>query len=229
MIISIKCFGRELVWCDEFNGDSLDKTKWVMWVDKIRHDAENTEKAIIIRNGNLEIRPYSEGGKHFSMMITTEKMFEQAFGYFEVRAKLATESGAWSDCWLYNHDMLLDKGAEIDIFEHRFCNGLKKLLSHCVSQAIHFNGYSYKHENYASDSGIKENDFNIFGLEWTEKEYIFTINQVVSWRIDKGIVSAPRFIVLSVEIEDSPWAGIIPTKGYTGNSMMIVDYVRVYK
>jgi beta-glucanase (GH16 family) len=63
------------------------------------------------------------------------------------------------------------------------------------------------------------------GLEWTEREYVFTIDGRETWRTDKGVSGTPEYIILSTEV--GSWAGDI-RKAQLPDRVMF-DYVRVYK
>ena len=124
-----------LVWSDEFDDESLDPSKWT----EFRCDGD---RAVIrqggwwhtdfatIEDGCLHIsttyqtRGYG-GGKAgwYSCGICTTGLFEQTFGYFEIRCVLPKGEGMWSAFWLLPEDSShtvgnggLD-GAELDVME----------------------------------------------------------------------------------------------------------------
>ena len=67
--------------------------------------------------------------------------------------------------------------------------------------------------------------FNTYGLEWNEKEYIFYINGVESVRTSwqKGVSRAPEYIIISEELPNL----FTEQPGFT--TEFVVDYVRVYQ
>ena len=247
----------ELSWSDEFEGESLDFTKWDGHYfnngDTIvrRGSYWNTDLATV-REGNLHIatKYYPDGlnnnGKPgwYTCGIDTSRSFEQKYGYFEVRCILPKGSGQWSAFWMFcsgvtetGHDG--EKGAEIDIYESPYYYESDKLERNSVASNIHINGYGEAHRSkkvcraYVSANNPYE-EFNTYGLEWNENEYIFYINGVESGRTDFGVSKVPEWLILSVEVggeEGVPgegWAGSpIDTEG-NNLTDFIVDYVRVY-
>lgn len=244
-----------LVWSDEFDGDSLDSTKW-----QPLHG--NTERAVMrkggylhkdlveVKEGNLHIytRYYEDGlggGKpgYYSQILLTRDLYEQKYGYFEVRCILPKGAGQWSAFWMNSHtyanvDSSGRDGAEIDIFEspyyHR--NGL---MHNYISQNVHIDGYgedlkSCKLGVYPANNPYDE--YNTYGLEWNENEYIFYVNGKETSRTSFGGTSqTPQYMILSVEVggangvpDKSSWAGDM-NKNDCIPSEFIVDYVRAYQ
>jgi beta-glucanase (GH16 family) len=80
-----------LSWSDEFDGSSLDSSRWAHRASGPRHDGVLTPDAVSVGAGVLTIKTYTEGGTHYSGMISTHRRgsegFEQAYGYFEARIK----------------------------------------------------------------------------------------------------------------------------------------------
>ncbi len=77
-------------------------------------------------------------------------------------------------------------------------------------------------------------EFNTYGVEWTENEYIFYINGVETGRSSFGGISqVPEYLLLTVEVGGSngkakkSWAGDALSPN-AEPSDLIVDYVRVY-
>src|SRR6266446_7548496 len=75
----------QLKWADEFDGTQLDLQKWKIWLPGKRRDAINTPDAVTVADGRLTITTYTEGGKHYTGMISTQGIFETSFGYYEAR------------------------------------------------------------------------------------------------------------------------------------------------
>lgn len=243
-----------LVWEDNFDGDSLDRTKWSgMYFDG---DKTFTRKGgywnmsqIEVKDGNLHISTdyYENGldgnGKEgwYSAGIYTKGLFEQTHGYFEVRCILPEGNGMWSAFWLNGVNMAnVDgsgrDGAEIDVFESAFYGSPIKNM---VSSNIHFDGYEegLQSMNVCQPIITANNpyeEYNTYALEWNEDEYIFYINGIKTGSSSFGGTSlVDEFLLLSVEVggtngiaQDS-WAGDKLEKG-TQTTDFIVDYVRVY-
>ncbi len=216
----------QLVWNDEFEGDTLDDTKWEAAGDWERRDGWWMKKAVYLDGeGHLVISTEKDGDRYIDGCVRTRGRYEKAFGYFVARVKLHTQPGHWNAFWLYNdcQGNLGEgavNGAEIDIYE-------KPWLDDRVNHAIHWNGYGEEHQSvgYVSEvEGLMEG-WHTYALWWSEDAYIFLIDGQEVWRTSEGgICREPLYIKLSDEI--GSWAGDIAEADLPDNFM--VDYVRVY-
>ena len=103
-----------LTFQDEFDGSSLDKSKWN---DHIWYDLPSSTKDYGVSDGALKIWPQPDAlGEFKERIITTAKNFEQTYGYFEMEAKLPVGAGCWPAFWLLNSDSPPGE-PEIDIME----------------------------------------------------------------------------------------------------------------
>ena len=249
--------GRKLapVWADEFDGDTLDATKWKghscnAEEASVRRGSYWNTKTAFVKDGNLHIPVtyYPEGldgnGKPgwYTCGIDTKGLYEQKYGYFEVRCILPRGSGIWAAFWMLcdgmgNVDGSGRDGAEIDVFEAPFSAGKWDRM---VSSNIHIDGYGEAHQSvnvckayHLLNDPYRE--FNTYGLEWNEKGYTFYINGVKTGRSDFGGASAvPEYLILSVEVggenavPGESWAEGVLSDGDTPTDF-IVDYVRAYQ
>lgn len=209
----------ELIWEDEFEGEELDKTKWIYdwWVTE-RKGGYWHEDLVDVRNGNLVIttayyetppenyyedyfserddfKPYKEGW--YSGCISTMNLFEQRYGYFECRAILPKSTGMWSAFWMMNNQVVNvngsgQDGTEVDIFESMYYKDEWWGAGGCVISGIVYDGYGEAMQNDSIGKFFANNpyeEFNTYGLEWTPDEYIFYINGVETGRLSTGGVS----------------------------------------
>ncbi|MBO5359851.1 MAG: glycoside hydrolase family 16 protein [Clostridia bacterium] len=164
--------------------------------------------------------------------------FSQKFGYFECRCILPKGVDIWSAFWLmndgvYNEDGNGRDGTEIDIFES---DRYEKILNHSVTSNLHFDGYNEAHQKMGAKAFSTGNnpyeEYNTYGLEWNENEYIFYINGKETFRTDYGGVSQnEEYVILSVEMRGENG---IPSQRENApsqelESQFIVDYVKVYQ
>ena len=131
---------------------------------------------------------------------------------------------------VYNEDGNGKDGTEIDIFESD-CYGDR--INNAVTSNLHFDNYGDMHQKLGAKKflikGNPYEEYNTYGLEWNENEYIFYINGVESFRTDFGGVSQnEEYLILSLEVRGE--------NGVPQNEMnieeeyhFIVDYVRVYQ
>ena len=162
--------------------------------------------------------------------------FSQKFGYFECRCILPKGADIWSAFWLMNdgvYEVGNDgrDGTEIDIFESD-CYG--DFLENSVTSNLHFDGYGDYHQKHgATKIRLKNNpyeEFNTYGLEWNENEYIFYINGVETFRTDFGGVSQnEEYLILSVEMKGEEGIPSERENAPGEEAQFIVDYVKVYQ
>jgi beta-glucanase (GH16 family) len=246
-----------LSWADEFNGSSLDSTRWAHRASGARHDGVLTPDAVSVGAGVLMIKTYTEGGTHYSGMISTHRRgadgFEQAYGYFEARIKFHSAPGQWSSFWLQSPtiaDPIGDPataGVEMDVVEHRTrcvtapaptppatCSPTSD-MSDRSQQALIWDGYGPESQSTVKLTdplpGLGNDSWHTWALRWTPFELTFSYDNAVTWTMTRPISRHAQYLILSSEVGRF-FAGEIPAAGYgtraTSTTNMQVDYVRAY-
>jgi beta-glucanase (GH16 family) len=242
-----------LVWSDEFNaadGSRPDPAKWKFevggngWGNQELEYYTNRPENSFIRDGNLLIQALKEnftGPDHVtrdytSARITTQGLFEQAYGRFEARIKIPRGRGLWPAFWLLGNDIGTigwPASGEIDIMENI---GKEPSLVH---GSLHGPGYSGDRDytsEYKLPGGVSfADDFHVFAVEWEPKSVRFFVDQELyatftPARLPAGmkwVFDHPFFIILNVAV-GGDWPGP-PDATTTFPQTMLVDYVRVYK
>lgn len=236
--------GYELVFEDEFEGTSLDKSSWFTRGNGARRSGYNAESQVQVKDGNLVITgEYLEDGEYgegwYVGAIALNKLYCK--GYFEIRCICNSGTDFWSAFWIqaattdpYDHYESQGgvNGAEIDIFESLSADRKLKSARNAISSTIHCNGVDDDIENIDSlplgkfkGNNIYE-EYNTYGLEWTDDEYIFYVNGVETARssFGKGVCEVPEQVIVSLEI---PGNDINFDKDYS--TAFTVDYVRIYE
>ena len=215
----------KLVWNDEFNGVSLDTTKWGfrLHIMQTRHQTF-TNEGVEVKNGLLYLNLIEKNGQYYSPHLQTGEnyldrpgtpygngltwpigkikppKFMHKYGYYEIRCQLQKQSGWWSAFWLQSPvigSSLNPKraGVELDIMEN-FTRDNK------ISHNIHWNGYGADHKQKGSgDLPIKDTtkEFHTYGLEWNKSGYIFYVDGKESWKVDGPVSDVEQFILISTE------------------------------
>ncbi len=241
--------GYELVWHDEFNGSELDTTKWKHRGLGTRRGGTVTKDAISLDGeGNLLITTsITDSNNYFVGMIGTQETYNTTYGYFEARVKFGKRL-SWDSFWLqcptaYQAGPPSETGAEIDIFE--YTRGVKRLfggwdddgnviydtLGYEINHDIHWADNDGNMKGWGSHSSVVNDvsDYVTVAVKWTEKNYIFFVNDVMTYSTVKGVSGIDEYIILSVEPyfwEDLPDS---IRNGATVQDTFFVDYVRVYK
>jgi len=242
-----------LVWSDEFNGPDgsrPDAAKWKFEVggngwgnQELQYYTTRPENSFI-RGGNLVIQTLQESftgtdrvtRNYTSARMTTQGLFEQAYGRFEARVKIPRGQGIWPAFWLLGNDfgkVGWPACGEIDIMEN-----IGKEPS-TIHGSMHGPGYSGDFDFtsvYKLPGGVNFfDDFHVFAIEWepgTVRFYVdqelystFTPSRLPAGR--KWVFDHPFFIVLNVAV-GGLWPGL-PDSTTVFPQAMLVDYVRVYK
>lgn len=204
----------QLLFYDEFEGNSLDTTKWAL-VPEYNNRQERSswrDDVVSLRDGNLSVKLVRDtvlGEKYGSNQnnkdnwirgggIRTLKkdertiLYEHGFGYYEARIKFPVIDGTWGAFWLMSpySELILtnggEDGTEIDIIESI---GNEKGV---YNSALHWNGYDDKNHKSVSSktSNVKVNiydgEYHVFAVDWSPSEYVFYVDNNVLWRVDGG-------------------------------------------
>lgn len=187
---------RTLVWHDEFDNRSSIKKNWCFRTEMRSSDVSlNTdEKHIDVKNGQLELHTYRADGNDgidytIPQGLTTHGKMVFRRGYLEMRAKVPFRHGAWPSFWMLTYQPLRESKlkSEIDIFEifsstdTVVCNLHKYLLdengrsiAHCQLDG---NMVSKRHYTFPNSENLN-NEYHVYGMEWTDKDISFFIDDV---------------------------------------------------
>lgn len=243
----------DLVWSDEFD-NGFNSEIWQGHYVYGENDTQlrdvaywNRQQVSFTDDGYLQITvDYKENGPagpgYYSYGMETNpnknysgdhKGYEQLYGYFEIRCKMPKGKGINPAFWLLTDGMWDDDtdggltGAEVDVFETTTNLTEKDKKYNSVYQTIHVDGYESSHkqeiQGYFYGNDIY-NEFNIYGVEWNENEYIFYINGVETARTSfEGVCRVPLYLIISVGVDENIKENMnIP-------AVMTVDYVRCYQ
>lgn len=235
--------GYQIVLDEEFEGNALNTDIWEYRASGERRNGFNSPNQVKVENGNLVITAEHKNGEYgegwYAGMINLKKLYCK--GYFEIRCKCNKDKGFWSAFWIQGsspYDHYKSNGgiesAEIDIFEAMSADKLLKAHRNCVTSTVHCNGVDDDIENIDSrcigDFKVGRDiydEYNTYGLEWTDDEYIFYINGVESGRTSfgKGVCVNPEQVIVSLEI---PGDGLDKFDD-DYKSYFTVDYVKIYE
>ena len=194
--------GWELVWSDEFDGDSLDRSKWNIQtgdgtVEGIPGWGNNELQSyhgdnVSVSGGNLTITARQEsadGRTYTSGRINTAGILDITYGRVEASIHAPGGQGLWSAFWMLPTDSQYGTwaaGGEIDIMEVFSRDPIP-----FAQAALHFgmawplNTFTYaKYENVDPADG-----FHVYALEWDEQElrwfvdgtHYYTVRRSTYW------------------------------------------------
>lgn len=240
--------GWKLVWSDEFDGPSIDRTKWDYdlgaggWGNAEWENYTNRPENSRIENGNLIIearRDFYAGIEYSSARMVTRGKFSRTYGRFEARIKIPYGQGIWPAFWMLGDDISTvgwPRCGEIDIMEvigrepYTVYGTAHMPQVSNPSQPISNGGATYK----MTGAQIHE-DFHIFAIEWGPEEikWYFDENLYKTWRKSETpengvwVFNKPFHMLLNVAV-GGRWPGN-PDSTTTFPQQMLVDYVRVYE
>lgn len=227
----------ELLFEDNFDGTSLDTSKWELCPEWERQGGMSFwDNDMVSLNGDGQLILHAEwdedAGRVNAGAVRTEGMFSAAYGYYEASIRFPYAPGVWGAFWMMCGNVGSEAngsvdGVEIDIIESI---GNERGVS---NSALHWDGYGNAHKSVGSGEfkyDIYDGEFHTFGLERTEEAYIFYVDGKQSWKVtaDK-CAPCPADGYLKLTLESAEWAGggkpacikALPVQ-------MEVDYVRVY-
>lgn len=186
----------QLVWSDEFDGNSIDRNKWTHEVNcagggnnEKQCYTDSAENAFVA-DGKLHIvaLPAPEGSPlpYTSARLNTKYQGDFKYGRFEMRAKLPSGQGAWPAFWMLPTDEVYGgwpKSGEIDIME---AVNLKTVNAEGVAEANVYGTLHYGRDWPNNESSGKAyllpddinpaDDFHTYAIEWQEGE--------IRWYVD---------------------------------------------
>lgn len=222
--------GWRLTFADEFDGNTLDTSKWIDSYPHGRRTHYNNELEYYapdgwkVGGGNIRFaaEKRSMGGKNYtSGMISSYGKFRQKYGWFEMRARLPKGQGVWPAFWL-----LPDTNKwppEIDIME---------VVGHepnVILMTTHW-GQDFQSRRLHTEKWTGPDfsaDFHTFALEWNPKEIIWYVDGTERHRFNKHIPQEPFYVIANLAIGgDLPG---MPDETTPFPSEMDIDYIRVYE
>ncbi|OQW96640.1 MAG: hypothetical protein BWK77_04070 [Verrucomicrobia bacterium A1] len=217
--------GWVLVWQDEFDGPAVDTTKWRVEDAALVKNNERQYYApdeVYIENGHLVLRSRkrTQGDREYtSGLVETKGKFAQAFGRFEIRAKLPRSQGIWPAHWLLPEDGSWPP--EIDIME---CVGSQPDL---VTMSLHMGEWPALESQSGDFIGPDfSQDFHVFALEWAPGELRWTVDDVERFFTTDNVPQVPMYLILNTAVGgDMPGE---PDETTALPQVHQIDYVRIY-
>jgi hypothetical protein len=165
----------ELVWEDQFKGNTLDPNKWEVRGVGPRSLGFISPEAVKVENGYLKLAAFEKEGRILLGAVGTQNHFMTRYGFFECRAQLQKSPGIWGTFWIQSTEIAKGEdpaayGAEIDIMEF-----FKKPGPDIVSHNVHWAYGPHQQTTHGMQSYLKgvSDGFHNFAVEWTPEKYVF--------------------------------------------------------
>lgn len=217
---------ERILFADEFNADSLDRTAWnvegpTFWVNneqQVYIDSEETirllpEGAVEGADGGvLELRalyrpgfetPTGRVADFVSGRINTRDLFDFTYGRAAARIRMPAAEGIWPAFWMLGNGQWPDTG-EIDIMEYVG-------ESDWTGVALHGPGYSGETpivNKYFFPEGEDVTDWHVYAVEWDADSIEFTIDDRLIYRATRPMVEhygewrfdTPKYLILNLAL-----------------------------
>jgi len=240
--------GYTLAWADEFNGTTLSMTDWSFengdgcpglcgWGNNELEYYTSRPENLFFQDGKMiiEARKENYAGKNYTsskILTRGKKVFKYA--RIDIRAKLPKGKGIWPAFWFLPQNNIFGgwpKSGEIDLME------MIGHEPHRTYGTLHFGpgpGSIQLGRNYVLPSGIFNDEFHVFSLEWKENQ--------IKWLVDGNLFSTYTsadfgsnnypfnedfFLIINMAVGGN-WPGSPDPVTYFPQ-WLIVDYVRVYQ
>ena len=218
----------KLTWADEFDGDSLDESKWCYrmsmmganwpaWTDQGVHIENGNAVFTLIKNEQgLPVSSQLQTGRNFmdqpvektefgswKLQWNIGKLHENLFthgpGYYECRCRLQQKEGWWSAFWIQSPVI----GSSLDPKE----SGVEIDIMESFHPGV-LNGHNVFTGGYGLDmqrvkvggGDIDKTVYHRFGVRWDEDGYTFYVDGKEDGVVRQFQTARPEFILISTEV-----------------------------
>lgn len=239
-----------LIWSEEFNGTDW-RNNWYPelgangWGNNELQNYTASTDNIVITDSTLQIiaRKVDDGqnvGDYTSARLLSKEAFQ--YGRMEIRAKIPDlrGNGLWPALWMLGDGIRNGVGwpesGEIDIMEY---------VSYAPNQfyaTVHTGAFNHQDGTAKGSGAVQladiEEEFNIFGIIWTEEyikfyvedkdNIIFRFNKLEDATEDEWPFDNPHFFLLNMAV-GGDWGGARGLNDANFPATFEIDYVRIFE
>ena len=238
----------ELVFSDEFNGTTLDTSKWntaYIWGDDLVFNNELQHYVDTTNDPSFGFNPFSfdgesltistvptppdllekaNGQEYLSGVITSYDAFKFTYGYVEARAQVPVGKGYWPAFWLLNAYYDQDR-PEIDIME--FIGDNQDTVYH----TFHYYDEAGDLRSTKSEPTFPIDfsaGFHTFGVEWEPGSVTFYVDGIARHKITDPKISQEEMYIIANTAIGGWWPGD-PDETTSFPGEYKIDYIRAYQ
>ena len=236
----------QYLWHDEFDGETIDTSKWTFeigtgaggWGNNEWEYYTDRKENAYIKDGVLHIRAQKEdyeGQKYTSARMITKDKFAFTYGTVEARIALPTGKGIWPAFWMLGQnidEVSWPACGEIDIIETINDENIVYGTHHWQYNGNHASYGNNTKDYYGTSKELDITQFHTYKMVWNEKLIAMYVDEFKYQEIDiesaKDGLEAfhkPQFFILNVAVAGS-WPGFEVDDSQFPNEML-VDYIRV--
>ena len=236
---------RYLVWEDEFNGSSLDGSKWV-------HDIGTGSQYGLTGWGNGELQYYQpenliisdgtakivareeqvNGMNYSSSKIKTNGKFSFRHGIVQAKIKTVDGQGFWPAFWMLPSDGTWPCNGEIDIMEQWGNDGNSNVTSGAAHVGICPGSSSSNGFQHNISNGSYADAFHVYEVRWYPDYIAWYVDDVKIYHVNPYMYPGydwpfnirEWYLILNLAITSSG-----PNSNTEFPSQMEIDWIRVYE
>ena len=236
----------QYLWHDEFDGETIDTSKWTFeigtgasgWGNNEWEYYTNRKENAYVQDGILHIRANKEdfeGSKYTSARMITKDKFSFTYGTVEARIALPVGKGIWPAFWLLGQNIdavSWPACGEIDIIETVNSENIVYGTNHWAN-GTEYATYGNNTGNYRNQKfELDVTQFHNYKFTWDEKYIRMFVDDFMYHEIliennegDTEEFHKPFFFILNVAVAGN-WPGFEVDDTQFPNEML-VDYIRV--
>lgn len=249
----------QLVWEDDFNGNSIDQSKWVHdigtgsqygltgWGNSEKQYYQPQNTTLVNGIAKIEVKQESNGivdswgnsSYYSSSKITTKGKFDFRYGKVEARIKTLDGQGFWPAFWMLPNNGSWPCDGEIDIMEQwgnpyltNQTSGAAHIGTCPYSSSTHF----YETSSSYISTGSYADNFHTYSLIWKEDTITWYVDETELFSLNPSSYwSIPSQSAWPFNANE--WYLMInlaitqagPNSNTVFPNQMEIDYVRVYQ
>lgn len=243
--------GYNLLWSDEFDGDTLDETIWTRevrepgWTNNELQEYTTSDENIFVSDGHLVLKAVKSevnGSDYYtSGKVNSQNKADFQYGKVVVSAKVPEGQGLWPAIWMMPQDESYygqwPKCGEIDIMEV-LCNDTTTSYS-----TIHYGEpHAEQQGTLTLDEGSFASEFHEYSVEWEPGEMRFYTDGILVLTVNDWFTAEPGqddkpypapfdqpfFVQMNLAVGGN-WPGNPDETTDFENAEFQIDYVRVYQ
>ena len=244
--------GYDLLWSDEFDGQTMDETKWNYephepgWTNNELQEYTTSTDNVFVRDGKLVLKALKttkDGQDYYtSGKVTGQNKTDFMYGKVVVSAKVPEGQGLWPAIWMMPQDESYygqwPKCGEIDIMESL---GKDTTISYST---IHYGEPHAEQQGTVTMTGADSFSarFHEYSVEWEPGEMRFYTDDVLVLTVNDWFTAEegqddkpypapfnqPFFVQMNLAVGGN-WPGNPDATTDFDNAEFEIDYVRVYQ